>query len=389
MIARLVTDWTIGDICKGFQYNRYEGKALNGMSGKLVIQPEFQRNYLYAEDGGLKEMDVIKSVMNGYPIGLLYFSKKGEDKYEVLDGQQRITSLGRYATGLFPLIDENGRPHYFQENNDEGQKFLNTKLLIYICEGTEKEIKDWFRTINIVGIPLNEQEILNAIYSGPFVTKAKEEFSNSQNTNHNKWSKYIPGTVKRQDFLKAALDWISKGHKEEYMASHRYDSDISGLKNYFYSVIDWINTVFDFTPEKEMCGLKWGDLYERFHTMPYDPDDVAKKVRELYENFYVKDKKGIYEYILDGCKDTRLLNVRVFDEPTKKSVYAHQTAIAKEKCESNCPLCVLENKANAKRIWRLEEMDADHVAAWSKGGATDIDNCQMLCKTHNRIKGNR
>ena len=374
MKPTLITDWTIGDICKGFQYNEYEGKGLYGLSGKLTIQPEFQRHYLYAENGGKKEVDVIQSVRNGYPLGLIYFSKVGEDKYEVLDGQQRITSLGRFITEKFAWIDADGRPWYFTAlNKDEQEKFLNTKLLIYVCEGTEKEIKDWFRTINIVGIPLNAQEILNAVYSGPFVDKAKEEFSNSNNTNINKWSRYIPGNVKRQDFLHTALAWISKDtgdnkRIEDYMSAHRNDMEIIELKTYFTSVIDWITSVFDFTPEKEMCGLKWG---------------------ELYESYYVKEKKGIYEYILDGCQNTRLLNVRVFDEPTKKTVYAQQTASAKEKGESNCPLCAIGHDANHTKIWDLKEMDADHVTAWSKGGSTDIENCQMLCKTHNRAKGNR
>jgi len=395
MKPTLITDWTIGDICKGFQYNEYEGKGLYGLSGKLTIQPEFQRHYLYAENGGKKEVDVIQSVRNGYPLGLIYFSKVGEDKYEVLDGQQRITSLGRFITEKFAWIDADGRPWYFTAlNKDEQDKFLNTKLLIYVCEGTEKEIKDWFRTINIVGIPLNIQETLNAVYSGDFVTKAKEEFSNSNNTNINKWSKFIPGTVKRQDFLHTALSWISKDtgdckRIEDYMAAHRNDNNINELKAYFTSVIDWITSVFDFNPEKEMCGLKWGELYERFHNTPYDPVEVAQKVRELYESFYVKEKKGIYEYILDGCQNTKLLNIRVFDDPTKKAVYAQQTAVAKEKGESNCPLCAIGHDANHTKIWDLKDMDADHVTAWSKGGATDISNCQMLCKTHNRAKGNR
>ena len=390
MIATLRQDWTIGDICKGFQYNEYEGKGLYGLSGRLTIQPEFQRHYLYAENGGKKEVDVIRSVRNGYPLGLIYFSKVGEDRYEVLDGQQRITSLGRFITEKFAWIDGDGKPWYFSAlNKDEQEKFLNTKLLIYVCEGTEKEIKDWFRTINIVGIPLNEQETLNAVYSGPFVTKAKEEFSNSNNTNINKWSHFISGSAKRQDFLEAALDWVSRGHIEEYMSAHRYDDSIREMKAYFTSVIDWITSVFDITPEKEMCGLKWGELYEKYHKNAYDPVAVAARVKELYENFYVKEKKGIFEYILGGCQEPRLLNVRVFDEPTKKAVYAAQTEKAEAEGVSNCPYCAIGHDANRSRIWKLLEMDADHVSAWSKGGATSIENCQMLCKTHNRAKGNR
>jgi hypothetical protein len=314
----------------------------------------------------------------------------GEDRYEVLDGQQRITSLGRFITEKFAWIDKDGKPWYFTAfNKDEQEKFLNTRLLIYVCEGTEKEIKDWFRTINIVGIPLNAQETLNAIYSGPFVTKAKEEFSNSNNSNINKWSCFIPGTAKRQDYLAAALDWVSQGHTEDYMAAHRFDQSITELKAYFNSVIDWITSVFDMSPEKEMCGLKWGELYEKYHQKGYNPEEVAAKVKELYESFYVKEKKGIYEYILGGCQEPRLLNVRVFDEPTKKTVYLQQTNAAEAEGISNCPLCAIGHDANRTRIWKLIEMDADHVTAWSKGGETSIENCQMLCKTHNRAKGNR
>ena len=395
MIPTLITDWTIGDICKGFQYNEYEGKGLYGLSGRLTIQPEYQRHYLYADNGGKKEIDVIQSVRNGYPLGLIYFSKVGVDKYEVLDGQQRITALGRFITEKFAWIDADGRPWYFTAlNKDEQEQFLNTKLLIYVCEGTEREIKDWFRTINIVGIPLNPQETLNAVYSGPFVTKAKEEFSNSNNTNINKWSRFIPGTTKRQDYLHTALAWISKDsgdnkNIENYMAAHRYEDNIQEMKAYFTSVIDWITSVFDFAPEKEMCGLKWGELYEKYHSRAYDPAVVADKVRELYESFFVKDKKGIYEYVLGDCQEPRLLNVRVFDEPTKKVVYAKQTETAEAEGVSNCPYCAIGHDANRTRIWKLAEMDADHVTAWSKGGSTDIDNCQMLCKTHNRAKGNR
>lgn len=395
MTATLYQDWTIGDICKGFQYNEYEGKGLYGLSGRLTIQPEFQRHYLYAENGGKKEVDVIQSVRNGYPLGLIYFSKVGEDRFEVLDGQQRITSLGRFITEKFAWIETDGKPWYFTAlNKDEQEKFLNTKLLIYVCEGSEKEIKDWFRTINIVGIPLNTQEILNAVYSGEFVTKAKEEFSNSNNNHINKWSCYISGTAKRQDFLHTALAWISQDagdskRIEDYMSAHRNDNNIQELKAYFTSVIDWITSVFDFTPEKDMCGLKWGALYEKYHKNAYDPEAVAAKVRELYEDYYVKNKKGIYEFILGGCQDTRLLEVRCFDEPTKKTVYARQTEEAKAHDISNCPLCALGHDANRSRIWKLSEMDADHVTAWSKGGATNISNCQMLCQTHNRAKGNK
>ena len=380
--------YTVEEICKGFTYNEAEGKGLFGLSGRLTIQPEYQRNYLYAEQNGAREIAVIESVLKGYPIVLLYFNKVDDEHLEVLDGQQRITSLGRFLTRKFAVVI-NGMEQYFDYMaEDLKKKILETELLVYECEGTESEIKEWFKTINIVGLPLEEQEILNAVYCGSFVNKAKEVFSNSQNANVNKWAAVLRGNVKRQAYLHTALEWVSKGNVSGYMSLHRNDDNIREMQTYFDSVIDWASGVFA-NIEKEMCGLPWGELYEKYHKQPYDPAQVAAKQRELYEDYYVKNKKGIYEYILGGCQDTKLLEVRCFDEPTKKSVYARQTALAQAKGISNCPHCVLENTANKSKIWKLSEMDADHVTAWSKGGATDISNCQMLCQTHNRAKGNK
>lgn len=387
METKLITHLTIKDICDGFVYNEYEGKGLFGWSGKLVIQPEYQRNYIYAD--GKKDVAVIQSLMKKYPIGLLYFVKVGENKYEVLDGQQRITSIGRYVTGRFAVIDENDIPNYFSGLPEDKQEIiLNTKLTIYICEGTESEIKEWFKTINISGVPLNNQELLNAIYSGSFVTLAKEEFSNSQNSNIAKWSTYIKAEANRQGYLETALDWVSKGNIETYMSAHRWDTNISELKTYFNSVLDWVSTVFIDTDDT-MRGLDWGVLYEKYHCRAYNPSVVSQKVNELLSDIYVTDKKGIYEFILGGCLDYKLLYIRVFSEPDKKSVYNKQTQLAQSTSVSNCPLCAIGNDNNKSKIWKYSEMDADHVTAWSKGGATVIENCQMLCKTHNRAKGNR
>ena len=387
MKTTLRTDITVKDICEGFVYNELEGKGLFGLSGKLTIQPEYQRNYIYAD--GKKDVAVITSILKGYPLGLIYFNKVSDDKFEVLDGQQRITSIGRYVTNKFAIQDDNGMEQYFSGIAESKRNLiLKTKLLIYECEGEEPEIKNWFRTINIVGIPLNSQEINNAVFSGRFVTLAKEEFSNSQNANIQKWSAYISGNVNRQNFLERALDWVSKGEIVSYMSLHRHDDNISELKNYFTSVIDWVSSVF-IDVENEMCGLEWGRLYETYHNKPYNPQEVSEQVKTLYGDPYIKNRKGIFEYILGGSTDTKLLNVRVFDDAIKKSVYAKQTKEAEEKGISNCPLCAVGNNNNKNRIWKLKEMDADHVTAWSKGGATDINNCEILCKTHNRAKGNK
>lgn len=388
MKTTLRTDITVADICDGFVYNELEGKGLFGLGGRLVIQPEYQRNYFYQEKGGKREQAVIHSLLRGYPIGLLYFNKVGDDRYEVLDGQQRITSIGRFVTNKFAIMVD-GNPKIFDSlPADQKARLLDTKLLIYICEGTESEIKEWFQTINIAGVPLNEQELLNAIYSGPFVTLARAEFSNSQNANLHKWRAYIKGNVNRQDFLACALDWVSKGNISDYMSKHRYDDTIDELKTYFNSVIDWVATVFrDVYPE--MQGLEWGRLYEQYHRTPYDPDAVAEQVRRLYDDPYVRNKRGIFEYVLGGCQDPQLLEVRVFDEAVKRAVYARQTAEAQAAGVSNCPLCAVGHDANRSRIYEYKEMEADHVTAWSKGGASTPENCQMLCKTHNRAKGNK
>ena len=284
---------------------------------------------------------------------------------------------------------KNGDPYKFKTlNEDERQLIENTKLLVYICEGTETEIKEWFEIINIGGIVLNDQEKLNAIYSGPFVSAARKEFSNKEDARIQKWSCYISGSANRQEYMQEALRWVSHDNIKNYMQEHRRDTNINELKLYFNDVISWIERTFDNVYPK-MKGLNWGELYEKYHNHPYDHVEVSKKVKELYNDPCVKDNKNVFEYVLGGCKDTKLLNVRVFDENTKTRVYIRQTDEAKEKHISNCPLCAIGHDANKEKIWTQKERDADHVLAWSKGGATDESNCQMLCKTHNRAKGNR
>lgn len=387
MKAKLNTEITIKQICDGFVFNEYEGKGLFGLSGKLTIQPEYQRHYIYGD--GKRDVAVIESILKEYPLGIIYFNKTDDNKFEVLDGQQRITSIGRFYTDKFSIVAEDGTRQYFHSLPEDKRKLIEeTKLLIYECEGTESEIKEWFKTINIVGVPLNEQELLNAVYSGLFVTLAKAEFSNSRNTNIQKWQSYIKGSVVRQDYLECALAWVSKGGISHYMSQHRNDDNIVELKTYFTAVIDWVSGIFE-NAEKEMVGLPWGELYEQYKHVPYDHNAVSIKVDELLNDSYIKNKKGIFEYILGGCKDSTLLDVRLFDEATKKKAYKNQTQDAKEIGVSNCPLCAIGDNANKARIYEIKEMDADHVAAWSKGGSTTLDNCEMLCKTHNRAKGNR
>lgn len=384
------TTYSIEQVLDGFVYNELEAKGLFGLAGKLVIQPEYQRHYIYGD--GKKDAAVIDSLLKGYPLGLIYFNVEG-NTLEVLDGQQRITSVGRFVTGRF-AIKVNGKEQVFSSlPKDDQQKILDSELLVYECEGTEAEIKEWFQTINIAGVPLNAQELLNAIYSGPFVTKAKAEFSNSANANLQKWNAYIKkADPKRQEVLAIALDWVasSKGITvDAYLAQHRNDDNITELKTYFTTVIDWVGSVFTRSPDKEMKGLEWDRLYETYHSTSYNPAQVDADVDKLLADEHVENNKGIYEFVLGGKTDYKLLAIRMFDDKVRAARYQQQTQKAKADGTSNCPLCAVGNNANQTKIWPLGEMDADHVTAWSKGGSTDITNCEMLCITHNRAKGNR
>lgn len=383
--------YSVDEILKGFVYNELEGKGLFGLAGRLVIQPEFQRHYIYGD--GKRDVAVIDSLLKDYPLGLIYFNvDSANNKLEVLDGQQRITSVGRFVTGKF-AIKVAGKEQVFSSlSTDDQQKILGTELLIYECEGTETEIKEWFQTVNIAGVPLNKQELLNAIYSGPFITRAKAEYSNSNNANMQKWQSYVQGDPKRQEILEEALHWVASSEDQSidaYLAQHRHDTGIVGLQTYFTSVIDWVSSVFIRAPDREMRGLEWGRLYEAYHTKSYNASKIDARVDELRADPAVRAPKGIYEYLLGGEKQTQLLNIRLFDDNLKRTAYTQQTKAAKERNVSNCPLCALGNDNNKTRIYALKEMDADHVTAWSKGGATDLSNLTMLCQTHNRAKGNR
>lgn len=383
--------YTVAELTEGFRYSELEGKGLYGLDGQLVVQPEYQRNYIYND--GKRDVAVIDSILKGYPLGLIYFNDAGS-ALEVLDGQQRITSIGRFVTGKF-AIQRSGREQTFASlPKEDRDKIADTELLVYVCKGTEGEIKEWFETINIAGVPLNPQELRNAIYSGPFVTAAKAEFSNSQNALQQKWAAYVKGDPKRQEVLQKALEWVASAQDpaqsiDGYMAAHRGDAGITQLKTYFNAVIDWVDAVFPGVPDKAMRGLEWGRLYEEHHHKAYSGHQMAADVEELLGDPQVHDKRGVWEYLLGGKTQAKLLNIRVFDEPTKRAAYAQQTAKAKAAGTSNCSYCAIGHDGNQAKIWEQKQMDADHVAAWSKGGKTDLANCEMLCQSHNRAKGNR
>ena len=388
METTLHTEYTIEKLVEGFVYSELEAKGLFGLAGKLVIQPEYQRNYIYND--GKQDVAVIDSLLKGYPLGLIYFVDN-DGQLEVLDGQQRITSFGRFVTGKF-AIKVDGREQTFSSlAEDQQRKILDSELLVYTCKGTESEIKEWFKIINIAGVELTDQEMRNAIFSGPFVTAAKAAFSNSQDARQNKWGAYVSGDPKRQQVLEEALRWIAESTGDTidgYMAKHRHDKTCTALETYFTTVIDWVDATFIST-SSYMRGREWGRLYETFHSKPFDPTAVDADVQALLDDDAVTDKKGVYEYVLGGKADHKLINVRLFEGGVKGKAYKAQTDKATAAGLSNCSVCASVHNANQTKIWELKQMEADHVTAWSKGGASTLENCEMLCVSHNRAKGNR
>lgn len=376
----------VRDLVDGFVFDVAEDKGLYGLGGNLVIQPEYQRNYIYGN--GKLDVAVIDTLMRANPLGLLYFNVLPDGGLEVLDGQQRITSVGRYVKDAFSIKVRGMEQHFSALPKHEQDALLDAEVLAYHCEGTEKEIKEWFETINIAGEKLTDQELRNAVFSGPFVSAARKVFSNSGNADTEKWAPYLKGDIKRQDYLAVALDWVSEGNIGDYMSAHRHDKGIGEMKRHFDAVLGWVTTVFT-DVYAEQRGLDWDALYREYHERPYNPEHVAKEVRDLMADPFIKSRKGIFEYVLGGGVDTRLLDVRIFEDATKRKVYAAQTKAAEAAGVSNCSLCAVGHEGNASRIYALKEMDADHVTAWSKGGLTDESNCEMLCKTHNRAKGNK
>jgi len=376
--------YTVAELLAGFQYSELDGKGLYGLDGKLTIQPEYQRNYLYNSGG--RDSAVIASLLANYPLGLLYFNTTSNDQLEVLDGQQRITSIGRFVLGQIS-VQHDGVARYFSSlNTDDQQQVLSTKLLAYVCEGTEAEIKRWFQIINIAGIQLNAQELLNAVYSGPFVTAARATLSNSKSPVLLKRAPYLKGDVKRQDFLAAALDWASNSDNEAYLAEHRNDATAKELITTFTEVLDWAFSLF---PDPYPCakGVNWGTLYRKHGRKPYNTDNLNAQVERLMADEAVTAKAGIYEFVLGGCKDHKLLNIRAFPESIKTSKYAAQTNeydSDPDRFISNCPEC--RERGTHKR-YNIKEMEGNHIIQWILGGATDPANCNMLCKNCNARLG--
>lgn len=381
----------VSEVAAGYSDDAEKGCV--GYSGRLDIRPPFQREFVYDK----KQRDaVIETVKKNFPLNSMYWVRSADGSFEMLDGQQRTISICKYVHNEFTLDDQLS---FANLTNFEREKILNYELMIYICEGNDLEKLDWFKTINITGESLTAQERRNAVFACEWLSDAKKFFSKSNCSAKTLYGKYLKGSSIRQEYLETVLKWISARDGmsiEQYMNEQKKNrvKNCADLKEYVAKIFGWVEKIFPYKPvmSGDMCGQNWGGFYEEFHEKIFDVQKISDEVQRLYEDEYVKNKRGIFQYVLKlfGNEEDspELLQVRLFGNADKKTAYARQTAEAKKIGKSNCPECASSGGKDATKIWKLNEMEADHVTAWSKGGATTIDNCQMLCKHHNKLKGN-
>lgn len=354
----------IREVANGYKDSQESGVVAYG--GLLDVRPAYQREFIYRDE---KRNAVIDTVRKNFPLNVMYWVKTKQGTYEVLDGQQRTISICQYINKDYSIDYQ----YFHNLTKDEQEQILDYKLMVYICEGTDKEQLDWFRVINIAGEKLTDQELRNAVYTGEWLTDAKRYFSKTSCPAYQIASKYLNGVANRQDYLQTALRWISAREGkviEEYMSEHQHDSNANALWLYFKSVIDWVMILFPHY-RKEMKGIEWGILYNKYHQNSYDSKVLEQKIVALIDDDDVGSIKGIYEYLFDGLE--KHLSLRQFDDKTKKKVYQKQQGI--------CAKC--------GKHFQLEEMEADHIDPWHEGGKTVIENCQMLCKHCNRTKSGK
>lgn len=353
---------TIQELSDGFQDNNENGVV--GFSGKLDIRPPYQREFIYKD----KQRDaVINTVTKNFPLNVMYWAVREDGTFEVIDGQQRTISICQYIDGDFAFQNR----YFHNLKADEKEKILNYTLMVYVCSGTESEKLEWFKTINIAGEKLTEQELRNAVYTGSWVSDAKRYFSKSGCVAYNIGSDYLNGSPIRQEFLETAIDWISEGKIENYMATHQHDPNATALWLYFQSVITWVNATFTVKRKKFMKGIQWGLFYNKYKDVVFDTKAIEEETARLIADDEVEKKSGIYAYIL--TKDERYLGIRTFSDSVKQKVYENQKGI--------CPMC--------KNHFDISEMEGDHITPWVEGGKTIEENCQMLCKDDNRRKSSK
>ena len=353
---------TIQELSDGFQDNNENGVVSFG--GKLDIRPPYQREFIYKD----KQRDaVINTITKNFPLNVMYWAVREDGTFEVIDGQQRTISICQYIDGDFAFQNR----YFHNLKADEKEKILNYTLMVYVCSGTESEKLEWFKTINIAGEKLTEQELRNAVYTGSWVSDAKRYFSKSGCVAYNIGSDYLNGSPIRQEFLETAIDWISEGKIENYMATHQHDPNATALWLYFQSVITWVNATFTVKRKKFMKGIQWGLFYNKYKDVVFDTKAIEEETARLIADDEVEKKSGIYAYIL--TKDERYLGIRTFSDSVKQKVYENQKGI--------CPIC--------KNHFDISEMEGDHITPWVEGGKTIEENCQMLCKDDNRRKSSK
>ena len=356
-----LTKITVRQLVDGYTDNDENG--VTGFGGKLNIRPKYQREFVYKDK---QRNAVIDTVTKEYPLNVMYWAACDDGTFEIIDGQQRTISLCQYATGVFSF---NSR-YFHNLQTDERKKFLDYQLDIYICSGTDSEKLEWFKTINIAGEKLTDQELRNAVYSGSWVSDAKRYFSKSHCAAQGIGSDYMTGTPIRQEYLETAIEWISEGNIEEYMAQHQNDPTAFELWIYFQSVITWVTATFTVKRPKIMKGVAWGRLYNKYKHNLYDPKVLEDKIASLILDDDVQKQSGIYPYLLTG--DEKYLSIRSFSDKMKQAAYERQKGI--------CPLC--------GEYFDISEMEGDHITPWCEGGKTAAENCQMLCRHCNRRKSN-
>jgi len=369
---------TVREVAEGYLDNDEGG--VTGYAGQLNIRPKFQREFVY---DAKKREAVLQTIRRAFPLNVMYWALNEDGTFEVLDGQQRTISFCQYVAGDFSITID-GKPMAFHNlTQPQKEAFLDYELMVYVCDGNDQDKLDWFRTINIAGEKLTEQELRNAVYTGPWLTHAKSIFSRTNGAAYGLASKYVNGSPIRQEFLETALEWISRRdglrQVEDYMSAHQHDPNANALWSYFQNVIDWVQRTFT-TYRKEMKGVDWGPLYDRYKHDVIDTAVLEDRVAGLMQDPDVTRRKGIYPFVLSG--EEKHLNIRQFDDRDRRAAYERQQG----HCASGTR-CKTTGNADGQMVFEIENMDADHIVPWSKGGKTDAANCAMLCIACNRSKG--
>jgi hypothetical protein len=351
----------VRDVVSGYKDSAEDGVI--AYNGKLDIRPKYQREFVYKED---QRNAVIETIKSSFPLNVMYWMIRDDGDYEVLDGQQRTISIGQYVFGDFSL---NNR-FFHNLTKEEQEKILDYELMVYFCEGSDKERLDWFTVINTFGEKVNQQEIRNAVYTGPWLSDAKLKFSRTGCAAYrlaNDGGQLVSGSPIRQDYLEAGLSWINDSHVDDYMAKHQHDKNANELWEYFQEVIAWVRQTFPHF-RREMSNVNWGEIYNKFKDVQLDSEKLEQEITKLMQDEDVTKKSGIYPFIL--TRKEKHLSIRAFTANMKREAYERQKGI--------CPVC--------KKMWDISEMEADHITPWIKGGQTITLNCQMLCKEDNRRK---